>query len=453
MKNFLLLILFSFSIHLSAQENYDGLTFTATKFIFPKTENWISSIDSISVTNTTTKKIFLLTQKYPREFEVKIPTEEIDPGQTKIIEIIYKPSEKGKFNSSIQIYQSASQTPVIISYKGEVLSFDEFADIACPSFSKPNLKPADFDLEILTLDSVTQKPLANSFIEITKGEFYSQYKTDENGMLKKKSEIGYYIVLAEHPGYKSKTTEKHINPKNHKIILAMLPVQEQKIIVPEKIFVPPQVVSKEVGIKKDSSPALPNTETNFSLTDYKKNNIIFLIDKSSSMGKPDCIPFLQSAMTTLAKMTRAEDNVTIITYANEAKVVLEKIKGSEHGKMIAVIQQLKCGGKTEGGKAIHTAYKIARENFINGGINQIIIATDGGFNGLSEDEVELMQLVGVNAKKEIKLSVLSFGQNRFGKAKIERLAKQGEGFYLFISNENEANEKLIETIKLQSKIK
>src|SRR5437660_39496 len=133
MKNILLSYCIFISIKLFSQ---DGLVFSTTEFNFPKTENWISSIDSIEVTNTSKQKIFLLKQKYPREFEVRLPANGIEPGKTEIIEIVYKPSEKGKFNSSIKIFQSASAIPVTITYKGEVLSFDEYADVACPSFSK-----------------------------------------------------------------------------------------------------------------------------------------------------------------------------------------------------------------------------------------------------------------------------------------------------------------------------
>lgn len=444
MKRLLPVTLLLVSVHLSAQVEHDGLIFSRTEFNFPKTENWISSIDTIEVRNITNKKIFLLKQKYPREFETRFPANAIEPGKTDFIAVIYKPAEKGKFNASIPVFHSASQTSVNITYKGEVLSFDEYSDVACPSFSKPNLKPVSFELEITVLDSATKKPLGNSFLEITKGEFYTQHQTDETGSLKKKADFGYYIVMAEHTGYKSRTNAKHINPKNNKIIIALPPLEKQ-IVTAVKDSIP--------ALKKDSTTPLPVTRTNFSLADYKKNNIVFLIDKSSSMNKPDCMPLVQKSMTELAKMARAEDRISIITYANEAKIVLPGTSGSEHEKMIAVIKQLKCGGKTEGGKAIGIAYKNAEENFIKGGMNQIIIATDGGFNGLSENEEELMKLVSDKSKHEIKLSVLAFGQNRYGKAMIMRLAKQGEGFYEFIANENEAQVKLTETIKLQSKIK
>lgn len=441
---FLFLVFIFVSHYLLAQVDHNGLAFSTTEFNFPKAENWVSSIDTIEVTNTTGKTIHLLKLNNPRGFELRFPEKPIEPGKTEIIEIIFSPKEKGKFSLTFPLYHSASQTPLIISYKGEILSFDEFADAACPSFSKPNLKPVSFELEISVVDSVTKKPLGNSFIEITKGEFYSQYQIGETGILKKKSDFGYYAVLAEHTGYKSRSTKQHVNPKNNKIILALPPLVEEIILPPKDTI---------LSVKKDSIPLIPAIKPNFSLADYKKNNIVFLIDKSSSMNKPDCMPLLQTAMVQLANMARGEDRITIITYANEATVVLPGTSGKEHEKINTVIQQLKCGGRTEGGKAIGIAYKNAEENFIKGGMNQVIIATDGGFNGLSENEEGLMKLVGANANNGIKLSVLAFGRNRYGKAMIMRLAKQGEGFYEFIADEKDAHAKLTDTIMLQSKIK
>jgi len=440
--SFLLLVLLPFS--LTAQIIHDGLEFSRTDFNLRKTENWVSSIDTVQITNLTEKKIHLLKQKDPRGFEIRFPEKSIDPGKTEILEIIFRPKETGKFNISFPIYHSASLTPVTITYKGEILSFDEFSEVACPSFYKPNLKPPVFELEISVIDSASKKPLGNSFIELTKGEYYSQHKTDIDGTYRQPGSINYYTVLAEHPGYQSRTAGKHLNPKNRKMTVA-LPALREKTETDIPADTAPLIV-------KNVLPEPPKTVLHFPLSDYKKNNIIFLIDKSSSMNKPDCMPLLQVAMTQLANMTRPEDRITIITYANESRVVLPGTPGNEHQKITDVIDQLKCGGRTEGGKAIHTAYKNAEENFIKGGINQIIIATDGGFNGLSENETELMQLVGSKTKEGIKLSVLAFGQNRFGKAHITRLAKQGEGFYLFVGNTEDASVKLNETIKLQSRV-
>ena len=434
----LLFILFTAPLQLTGQVPHDGLEFSRIEFNLSKVESWVSSIDSIEITNITNKKIHLLKQNDPRGFELRFPARSIDPGKTEVIEIIFMPKEKGKFNISFPIYHSASLTPVIITYKGEILSFDEFADAACPSFSKPNLKPVEFELEITVLDSSTKKPLPGSFIEITRGEYFSQHTADAGGMYKRTSGISYYAVLAEHPGYKSRSSAKHVNPKNRKIVIEL--PQDRPGDRPRLM-------------ESDSVLPLPVPDSGFSLAGYKRNNIIFLIDKSSSMNQPDCMPLLQAAMIRLAKMARPEDRITIITYSNEAKVVLPGTSGSEREKIITVVQQLKCGGRTEGGKAIYTAYKNAEENFIEGGVNQIIVATDGGFNGISENEAELMQLVETKMNAGIRLSVLAFGQNRYGKAHIARLAKQGEGFYVFIATPEDAEMKLTDTIRLQSKLK
>lgn len=427
-------------IQLLTQTIHEGLEFSRTTFNFPKAENWVSRIDTIEVTNLTNKKVHLLRQDDPKNFELRFPQKSIDPGNTETIEVIFAPKEKGKFNYTFLIYHSASLTPVTVTYKGEILGFDEFADAACPSFTKTNLKPVAFELEINVIDSTTKKSLGNSFLEITKGEYYTQTQTDANGYFREKSTINYYTVLAEHSGYKSRSIARHINPKNRKITIKLPPSTTTP--TPEIVT----TITPPVELAGNASTALP-------LAEYKKNNIVFLIDKSSSMNKPDCMPLLQMAMTQLANMTRSEDRITIITYANEAKVVLPGMAGSENTEIIAVIDQLKCGGRTEGGKAIHTAYRNAQENFIQDGVNQIIIATDGGFNGLTENEAEMMALVSSKAKEGIMLSVLAFGQNRFGKAHIARLAKQGEGFYEFISDEEDAKIKLTETVKTQSKVK
>ena len=127
MNRLTLFVFFLFPIILGAQTIHDGLEFSRTEFNFPKAENWVSSIDTIQVTNLTQKTIHLLKQNDPRGFEIRFPGKGIDPGKTETIEIIFKPKEAGKFNITFPLYHSASLTPVTITYKGNILSFDEFA--------------------------------------------------------------------------------------------------------------------------------------------------------------------------------------------------------------------------------------------------------------------------------------------------------------------------------------
>lgn len=447
-------------MHLFAQTEHDGLTFSRTEFNFHKVKNWISSIDTVEVKNTSDKKIFVFKRFYSQEFEVSVPSAAIKPGETGIIAIIYKPRSKGKFNISIPVYYSSSETPVEILYKGEVLSFDEYANDACPSFSNTH-KPFEFDLEIHVQDSVSKQPLSNSLIEIEQGEIFTQHVSNSEGDYKQRSEIGYRSLYIEYPGYKSKTLLKNFNPKNKKLIVELAPLtaKEKPFLLFKDSVV---IVQKEKPIQlfKDSvvivqKPIMTvKTEEHpdFSLANYKENNVVFLIDISGSMNGVDRMPLLKKAMVELTRMLRPEDKLSIITYADEATVILAGASGQDQEKIISIIQQLKCGGKTSGGKAISAAYENAEKNFKKLGVNQIVLSTDGGFNGLADTEEELMKFIEKKAGEQIQFSVLAFGQNKSGKQLISQLANKGNGFYHFIGSDTDAKSKLTETIKLQSKI-
>ncbi|OFY84268.1 MAG: hypothetical protein A3F72_14705 [Bacteroidetes bacterium RIFCSPLOWO2_12_FULL_35_15] len=460
MNKLFCVFLYFLPIYLSAQTEHDGLTFSKTEFNFQKVKNWISTIDTVEVKNTSDKKIFVFKRFYSQEFEVSVPSDAINPGESGIIAIIYKPKLKGKFNISIPVYHSSSQTPVEIIFKGEVLSFDEYANDACPSFSNAR-KPFEFEMEIHVQDSVTKQPLSNSLIEIEQSERFAQHYSNSEGDYKQRSEIGYRLLYIEHPGYKSKTLLKNFNPKNKKVIveLVALAAKEKPILLFKDSVV---IVQKEkpiqlfkdsiVIVQKEIMTVKAEEHPDFSLANYKENNIIFLIDISGSMNGPDRMPLLKKSMIELTRLLRTEDKLSIITYADEATVILAGVAGSDQEKIISVIQQLKCGGKTSGGKAISVAYENAEKNFKKQGVNQIALSTDGGFNGLADTEEELMNYIGKKAGEQIQFSVLAFGQNKGGKQLISQLANKGNGFYLFIGSEDDAKAKLTETIKLQSKI-
>jgi len=426
---------------INAQVNENGLVFNTTEFNCGKVENWISKIDTIQVTNNTSKKVFILKQHYPSEFEVRYPVGGIEAGQTGFVEIIFTPKKIGKFKRSLAFYHTASFDSVTVKFAGEVLSFDPYATVECPSFTKPQQKRTEFDLEILVIDSITKKPLSNSLIELSKGESYVQYKTDANGLLSFKSNIALYYVYAEHEGYSSKELTKYFNPDRRKLIVPLLAAPHQEVVA--------EVVSEE---KKEI--IVVNTiidKTAFTTANFKENHFVFLIDVSGSMAGADRLPLLQKSMMELTQLMRPEDKITIITYADKVLVQLQPTSGNEKQKIIDVIQSLKAKGNTAGTRALQEAYIYAQSHFIKGGVNQIILATDGGFDGLNQSQDKLEKLVKKKAKKDIKLSVLAFGNNKSGKKVMEKFSAMGKGFYLFVANEDEAKIKLVEVVKNMAK--
>lgn len=174
------------------------------------------------------------------------------------------------------------------------------------------------------------------------------------------------------------------------------------------------------------------------------SNLVFLLDVSGSMFSDDKLPLLQESFGLLTDNLTKKDRVSIVTYAGEDKVVLEGVSGDKTGKIKKALNALEAGGGTYGSKGIETAYRLAEENFIKGGNNRIILATDGDLNiGLTSEE-ELEELITEKKESGIFLSVLGFGTGNIKDNKMETLADKGNGNYAYIDCLREAKKVLVE---------
>ena len=174
------------------------------------------------------------------------------------------------------------------------------------------------------------------------------------------------------------------------------------------------------------------------------SNLVFLLDVSGSMYSDDKLPLLKESFGLLAKNLTKKDRVSIVTYAGDDRIVLDGVRGNETEKIKKALDSLEAGGGTNGSKGIETAYKLAEENYIKGGNNRVILATDGDLNiGLTSEE-ELEGLIIEKKKSGIFLSVLGFGTGNIKDNKMETLADKGNGNYAYIDSLREANKVLVE---------
>lgn len=172
-------------------------------------------------------------------------------------------------------------------------------------------------------------------------------------------------------------------------------------------------------------------------------NFVFLIDVSGSMQPPNKLPLLKRAFSLLVEQLRPVDRVAIVVYAGSAGLVLPSTKGSEKGTILEAIERLEAGGSTAGGAGIRRAYDEAQANFVRGGNNRVILATDGDFNvGVSSD-AEMVRLVEDKRQTGVFLTVLGFGEGNVQDAKMEKLADHGNGNYNYIDNLLEARKVLV----------
>ena len=172
-------------------------------------------------------------------------------------------------------------------------------------------------------------------------------------------------------------------------------------------------------------------------------NLVFLLDVSGSMTSNDKLPLVKNAMKMLAETLTARDRVAIVTYAGSTGVALPATRGDRVGVIQDAIGALSPGGSTNGGAGIQLAYQIAQENFVKGGINRVILATDGDFNVGVTSIDDLARLIEEKRTTGVFLSVLGVGTGNLKDATMEKLADKGNGNYSYLDSLTEARRVLI----------
>ncbi len=168
------------------------------------------------------------------------------------------------------------------------------------------------------------------------------------------------------------------------------------------------------------------------------NNLVFLIDVSGSMSPANKLPLLKQAFKHLVDQLRPEDRVAIVVYAGAAGMVLESTPGTNKSKINSALEMLEAGGSTAGGAGIRLAYKVAQENFIHGGNNRVILASDGDFNVGVSSTSEMIKMIEEKRNSGVYLTILGFGMGNYKDGRMEQISNAGNGNYAYIDNIMEA---------------
>jgi Ca-activated chloride channel homolog len=217
-------------------------------------------------------------------------------------------------------------------------------------------------------------------------------------------------------------------------------------------YATPQDRSRPFGVTTDMAVTPWNAETRLLRVGIKgydlprgerpASNLVFLVDVSGSMFSPDKLPLVKSSLSLLADRLSARDRVSIVVYAGAAGIVLDPTNNANAIK--TALDCLEAGGSTAGGQGMELAYATARANFIKGGVNRVIMATDGDFNvGISSNE-GIEAIVKKNRETGITLTTLGFGQGNYNEAMMEKIADIGNGNYAYIDTAFEAQKVLDE---------
>lgn len=215
---------------------------------------------------------------------------------------------------------------------------------------------------------------------------------------------------------------------------------------------PDHTGNNEVITPINVEPKEPIKTKNDQLLDeelYKPNNIIFLVDVSSSMKDSAKLPVMQYALHYLIEALRPNDKVTFITYADSVKLLKNGITGAGKDELNEEVNKLKAKGLTKGNKAILYSLDVALTNYITNGNNQIILATDGKFRFYPDDQQKYLVKQG---DRSVKLSTMAFGSDKDAMKNLKEIAEIGKGNFIHIKSRTKAKEQLLDEIKQNSLI-
>ena len=176
------------------------------------------------------------------------------------------------------------------------------------------------------------------------------------------------------------------------------------------------------------------------------SNLVFLIDVSGSMADANKLPLVKKTLGLLLAQLRPQDRVAIVVYAGAAGCVLPSTGGDRKDQILASINELQSGGSTNGGQGIELAYKIAKENFIPGGVNRVVLCTDGDFNVGVTGTPALVTMMQEQAKSNVFLTCLGYGIGNYNDSMMEQVSNQGNGTYAMVDSELEARRVMTEQL-------
>ena len=435
------------------------LRFETVNHDFGVLESFDDRFVDIKVINAGPKKEYILSVKNPSEVSYITASDRIGPDSSMYIRFQVNPSSKGRFSYDIDVFTSDRATATRIRVSGtmnELPSDNLSAFTACPDFnSRPAGNSQKFDLTVITIDKETKKPLSLSSVSlIQNGVPVWMKRTDKNGTIVENASIGFSYFYAVHDGYLPEELGAYINFNRHEVLIPLMkdPNYNIPVIVHDTLISSTIELVLEEQLENDtlSSATISSVELStldkedFSSVHFKPVNVVFILDISSSMRQSDKMELMKYSLFQLVDMLRAEDNIGIVTYATDTRVLLSSTSGIDKEAIKAQVSELKASGMTAGGAGIKLGYKEALKYFKKDGVNQIIVITDGAFNRNSDNYKKYIRKY---RRKGVNMSVVGIRNSENDADEMMESARLGGGNYVPIYKLVDAQNNLKQEIR------
>lgn len=384
-------------------------------------------------TNKTDAQTAILSVRSAPSVKLEYQRGYIKTGETSVISIKIETQTLGDFAETVQIYFAHTDKPYLLKITGKMVTAVE----CFPDKSNWEMR------EIRIIDKESKEIIHEAEAEFAFNfERNITIKKQTDGRLLAQLPIGRYGVKARAQYHASISEERYIRKTEPIIYIELSPTGE------------PQPQAIRTPAPQEQIRLLPPAPTDYGdsvlpASLYRHNNIVFLIDISLSMRRNGKMQNVQKAMHGLIDALRPTDSIGIVVYNNKATTLISQLSGADKDSLHATVDKLVPAGLTNGVSGLQMAYQIASESKNIDGNNQILLITDGEFTSAKQSETELGKIINGYAQQNIKMSILSFGEDKDAIAGLKRIAKKGDGNYLDFSNLHDENI-LIEEIKNQS---
>lgn len=431
----------------SVQTGVAQITISPSKLAFGTTSPSTQWVVDIIIQNHSYKKDFLLRTTFSHEYDVVASSKTILPDSSITIRVKFKPRLKGPFNEKIEFHFASLQAPIIFPVTADVQYLNPDDHLPCPDFSR---QAADCCVDNTVLFEVVNaesgEPVKGAEIRIEEDKtVQSRLSTNAEGKISKSIPIGYYRLIASHQNYLKEEVVSYVNHKNAYFRFELNPVKNE--IIEDDSPAVEEISAEEALIVVDTTTVNVPESSTLPESKYKYNNIVFLLDASSSMNKGERMELMRKSMHELIHALRPGDKITLISYNDNAKVILETTTGDNKAAMHEAVDRMLADGNTAGAKGFKLAYSILKDGFLNDGNNQLIVVTDGAF--LPEDQRDIDKLVKKAAKKNLITSIVGIQPNTFAAGNLELVGNLGQGSFVEIADEKDVTH-ILEEIKKQS---
>lgn len=408
-------------------------------------------IVDIHLYNSLAEKLYLLKATTNGNATFRYTNTEFNGGYTEVIRVKLNPKTKGKISETLSLYFSNSDIPVNITITGKVkkLAKDGLQD--CPSFKNQKValnangvySPAGEIKAVRTILSKKEEQITFNEEEQQQEE---QSKGIEGESNKKENPVKKGEVIQKRKPKRERTGPKVNDRRSEPSIGQILfgKTEDKAEIAKEE----PESANKEEVRILDVKQEVTNS--NLLDNSFKPNNVVFLIDASTSMRENDKMDLLKKSMIELLEPLRDQDFLSIVTYSGDANVILSPTSAADKEKIKQIINNIEADGSTQAVKGIKKAIQVANSNFISDGNNEILLATDGAFD-IGEGNKSLRRKIKSESKNGLIVTVLGIKNEKWTNKSLKEIAELGQGELIKINKPGDTK-KVLEEVKTKSQL-